>query len=125
MKTISLAAMMFASMIGLTGAAAAMSLSFEWGPTTKCFDSKSPPMTVSQVPAGTKKLRIHMTDLNVPDYPPGGGTVAYSGGGTLPYGAFRYRGPCPPSPHVYRMTVEALDGAGKVLATATAKKRFP
>jgi hypothetical protein len=26
---------------------------------------------------------------------------------------------------VYRMTAEALDGAGKVLATAVAKKRFP
>jgi phosphatidylethanolamine-binding protein (PEBP) family uncharacterized protein len=66
-----------------------------------------------------------MTDLDVPDYPHGGGTVAYTGSGGLPYGAFRYRGPCPPSPHVYRMTAEALDGSGKVLATATAKKRFP
>jgi phosphatidylethanolamine-binding protein (PEBP) family uncharacterized protein len=115
----------FVAAIGLPITASAMGLSFSWGPTQKCFDPKSPPMTVSAVPAGTKKLRIHMTDLNAPDYPHGGGKVAYTGNGKLPYGAFRYRGPCPPSPHTYRMTVEALDGSGKVLATATAKKRFP
>jgi phosphatidylethanolamine-binding protein (PEBP) family uncharacterized protein len=113
------------AVVGLPAAASAMSLSFAWGPTKKCFDPKSPPMTVSSVPAGTKKLRINMMDLDAPDYPHGGGTVAYSGNGKLPYGAFRYRGPCPPSPHTYRMTVEALDGSGKVLAKATAKRRFP
>lgn len=115
----------FVAAVGLSSAASAMSLSFDWGPTQKCFDPKSPPMTVSGAPAGTKKLRISMTDLDAPDYPHGGGTVAYSGNGKLSYGAFRYRGPCPPSPHIYRMKAEALDGAGKVLATATAKRRFP
>ncbi|MGN6464517.1 MAG: hypothetical protein ACTHLP_03415 [Rhizobiaceae bacterium] len=53
-----------------------MSLSFDWGPTRKCVDFKSAPMTVSSVPAGTKKLRSHMTDLDAPDYPHGGGTVS-------------------------------------------------
>jgi len=105
--------------------AMAMGLSFDWGPTKDCFDKKSPPMRVSAVPAGTAKLRFKMKDLNAPDYPHGGGTVAYNGNGNLPYGAFRYTGPCPPSPHVYQFTVEALDSAGKVLAKATAKKRFP
>jgi len=109
----------------MPAAASAMGLAFAWGPTQKCFDPKSPPMTVSAVPSGAKKLRVHMTDLDAPDYPHGGGTVAYNGNGKLAYGAFHYRGPCPPSPHTYRMTVEALDGSGKVLATATARKRFP
>jgi phosphatidylethanolamine-binding protein (PEBP) family uncharacterized protein len=103
----------------------AMDLTFEWGPTRKCFDPKSPPMTVSGVPAGTAGLRIRMTDLQAPDYPHGGGTVTWSGNGQLAYGAFTYKGPCPPSPHTYRFTAEALDSTGKVLATATAKKRFP
>jgi len=105
--------------------AMAMGLSFDWGPTKECFDKKSPPMRVSAVPAGTAKLRFKMIDLNAPDYPHGGGTVTYSGNGNLPYGAFRYTGPCPPSPHVYQFTVEALDSSGKILAKATAKKRFP
>ena len=125
MRRFTVAALVFTTMVGLPVVASAMGLSFVWGPTKKCFDPKSPPMTVSAVPPGTTNLRIHMTDLDAPDYPHGGGTVAYTGNGKLPYGAFRYRGPCPPSPHTYRMTAEALDGSGKVLAAATATRRFP
>ena len=105
--------------------ASAMSLSFSWGPTKKCFDSKSPPMRVKGVPKGTKKLRFRMVDLNAPNYPHGGGTVRWRGKSSIPYGAFRYKGPCPPNPHTYRFTVEALDGKNKVLAKARAKRRFP
>lgn len=107
--------------------ASAMGLSFSWGPTKKCFDSKSPPMKLSAVPKGTAKLRFRMVDLDKPDYPHGGGTVKWGGGssGALPYGAFRYKGPCPPSPHTYRFTVDALDSGGKKLATAQASRRFP
>jgi phosphatidylethanolamine-binding protein (PEBP) family uncharacterized protein len=102
-----------------------MSVSFEWGPTKKCFDPKSPPIALSGVPEGTKNLAIKMTDLNAVDYNHGGGTVAYSGQKSLPYGAFRYQGPCPPSRHTYQFTVKALDGSGKVLATAKARRPFP
>lgn len=107
--------------------AGAMSLSFSWGPTKKCFDSKSPPMTLGGVPDGTVKLRFRMIDQNAPSYPHGGGTVKWSGGskGSLPYGSFSYKGPCPPNPHTYQFTVDALDKSGKKLATAKAQKRFP
>ncbi len=125
MKKLVFTACALIAAIGLPITASAMGLSLAWGPTKKCFDPKSPPMTVSAAPTGTKKLRFNMTDLDAPDYPHGGGTVVYTGNGKLPYGAFRYRGPCPPSPHIYRMTVEALDGSGKVLAMAAAKRRFP
>jgi phosphatidylethanolamine-binding protein (PEBP) family uncharacterized protein len=107
------------------GAQAAMTVSVSWGPTKKCFDPHSPPIRLSGVPKGTAKLSIRMVDLNAPNYPHGGGTVAYEGQRSLPYGAFRYRGPCPPSPHVYQFTVKALSKAGKTLATAKARKRFP
>ncbi|MBN9275364.1 MAG: hypothetical protein J0J15_35015, partial [Mesorhizobium sp.] len=46
----------------------------------------------------------------------------------LPYGAFHYKGPCPPDPtkpHTYRLTMQALDANGAVLATAKAQRRFP
>lgn len=109
----------------LCGPARAMDMSFEWGPTKKCFDGKSPPITLSGVPAGTAKLRFRMTDLDAPNFNHGGATVAYGGQKKLAYGAFRYRGPCPPSPHVYEIRVDALDAKGKVIAKAKARRRFP
>lgn len=120
-KTAALAA----ALILAPGLASAMGLSFQWGPTKKCFDPKSPPISVSDVPEGTKKLRFEMHDLQAPNFHHGGGTVAYRGKDNFPYGAFAYKGPCPPKPHVYRFTAKALDGGGKVLATASAERRFP
>ncbi|TPM34465.1 phospholipid-binding protein [Mesorhizobium sp. B2-3-5] len=108
-----------------TAASAGMTMTFEWGPTAKCFDPKSPPITLSGVPAGTKTLAFRMTDLDAPDFKHGGGTVAFAGQKTLPYGTFSYRGPCPPKPHTYEISVRALDSTGKILATAKARKRFP
>ncbi len=73
-----------------TGAMAAdLGVSFNWGPTKKCFDPKSPPISVRNVPAGTKTLEITMIDRNAMGFNHGGGKVAYKGQGQLPYGAFR------------------------------------
>ena len=120
MRTI-LTTIVFAAM---TASASAMSMSFDWGPTKSCFDPKSPPISLSDVPKGTVKLRFKMVDLNAINYPHGGGTVTYTGKNKLAYGAFRYKGPCPPSPHTYQFTVDALDKNGKKLATAKARKSF-
>lgn len=106
-------------------ALAGMTVSFDWGPTKKCFDAKSPLMTFSGVPDGTKTLDIRMIDLNAPNYPHGGAKVAYSGQEALAYGAFRYKGPCPPAPHFYQFTVKALDANGQTIAKATARRKFP
>lgn len=108
-----------------SASAAGMKASVEWGPTTKCFDSKSPPIKLSGVPEGTTKLDIRMVDLDAISYPHGGGKVAYTGQKSLEYGAFRYKGPCPPSKHKYRFTVKAFDAKGKMLAKATADRSFP
>jgi hypothetical protein len=51
----------------------------------------------------------------VPNYPHGGGTVAYQDGTTMiGAGAVSAQGPCPPEGehHDYQWTVQALDGAG-------------
>ena len=104
---------------------AGMSVTFDWGKTKACFDPNSPPFVVNGVPKDTVRLIFQMTDLNVPTYRHGGGVVAYTGQKSIPYGAFQYKGPCPPQPHVYQFNVQAMDGKGKVLATATARKRFP
>ncbi|NKN36339.1 phospholipid-binding protein [Agrobacterium sp. a22-2] len=115
----------FLAVLMSTPAMAEMSASFEWGPTTKCFDSKSPPFSVKNVPEGTKRLSFSMTDLNAPDYRHGGGKVDYAGKSAIPYGAFRYKGPCPPAPHKYRFTVKALDAKGKEIGKTTATRVFP
>lgn len=105
--------------------AAGMDVAFEWGPTKKCFDSKSPPIKLSGVPQGTDKLLIKMIDQNASDFDHGNGTVTYKGQSQLPYGAFKYKGPCPPSgTHFYKITVKAVDAAGKVLATGGATQPF-
>lgn len=113
--------------VALSGVAhAGMKVSFDWGPTKQCFDSKSPPMSLSGVPDGTAQLDIRMKDQNAPDFMHGGGKVSYEGQKSLPYGAFRYKGPCPPSgKHKYRFTVKALDAKGKVLDTAQTDRMFP
>jgi len=120
-----ISALALALILFSNGAALAMDVKFNWGPTKDCFDTNSPPFEISNVPEGTKTLSFRMIDLQVPAYPHGGGTVSYEGSGSIPYGAFKYKGPCPPSPHMYEFTVKALDASGTVLAASTAKRRFP
>src|SRR5579872_5361993 len=99
---------------------------FTWQGTASCFDPRSPPFTLSGVPAGTKRLRFVMKDLDAPGFPHGGGTVSFTGQAEVSRGAFTYQGPCPPSgQHTYQWTVEAQDDAGRTLATATTAKKFP
>jgi len=117
-----------AALVFLVSASAAQSMTVtaEWGPTKACFDPKSPPMTIAGSPAGTAKFAISMADLQS-SFLHGGGTVAVNGG-KLPYGAFSYKGPCPPAGqrHFYQFTVKALDAHGKILTTAkSAKMQFP
>jgi phosphatidylethanolamine-binding protein (PEBP) family uncharacterized protein len=109
--------------LGFSGSGAlAFSASFNW-----C--SGSPRFELKDVPAGTAKLNFAMTDLDVPSFHHGGGTVAYSGNATLPCGAFAtsFLGPSPPHGqfHTYEFTVKALGADGAVLATTTARRKFP
>jgi phosphatidylethanolamine-binding protein (PEBP) family uncharacterized protein len=99
---------------------------FSWEGTASCFDPRSPPFSLTSVPAGTRKLKFVMKDLDAPSYPHGGGTVVYSGQDQVGRGAFSYQGPCPPQgQHSYQWTVEAQDESGKTLAAATVTKKFP
>lgn len=113
-----------AAMVAMPEQASAFSASFSWSGIAAC-GTTSPAFRISGAPAGTKQLRFRMVDLNAPDYPHGGSTVAYSGG-TVGRGAISYTGPCPPagSKHTYRWTIEALDDGGKVLGTAAASGVF-
>jgi phosphatidylethanolamine-binding protein (PEBP) family uncharacterized protein len=99
---------------------------FSWEGTASCFDPKSPPFSLSGVPADTRTLKFSMKDLDAPNYPHGGGTVPYTNQNHIGRGAFAYQGPCPTQgQHSYQWTVEAQDENGKMLATARAMKKFP
>ncbi len=119
------------AVLTLIGAAAPhaqsrFTVDFSWAGTAACFDPQSPSFAVSGVPAGTTVLRFAMKDLDAPGFSHGGGAVAYHGQSHIERGAFTYKGPCPPQGrHRYQWTVEAQDGAGKTLATATVTKEFP
>ena len=81
------------------------------------------------VPPGTARLQFAMTDLNVPSFRHGGGTVAYRGQPAVPCGVFSsgFTGPSPPpgQVHTYQFRIKALGPNGAVLATTTARRKFP
>jgi len=108
-----------------SGPAAAFAIAFEWGETKPCSDARSPPFVLRDVPADTAKIRFLMIDRDAPQYFHGGATIAFTGETALPYGAFKYKGPCPPVPHTYEFRAEAIDASGKVIAKARASRRFP
>jgi phosphatidylethanolamine-binding protein (PEBP) family uncharacterized protein len=105
--------------------AQAFSMSFSWTGIPAC-KRISPAFTLAGVPAGTKRLRFEMHDLDAPGFHHGGSTVAYAGD-AVKRGAIHYIGPCPPQGerHRYRWTIEALNDKGKMLGTATASATFP
>lgn len=106
--------------------ALAFGAKFSWSGTSAC-SSTSPAFAISGAPKGTTQLRFSMRDFDAPNFNHGGSTVAYSGKGGVPVGAISYVGPCPPGgqAHRYIWTIEALDAAGKTLATTRAEGRFP
>ncbi len=119
-----------AALFGLAMGAAparadAFSARFSWAGIPAC-EKISPAFELAGVPAGAKRLRFEMKDLDVPGFHHGGSTIAYEGD-KVRQGAIRYIGPCPPDGerHRYRWTIEALDALGKVLGSATAEAMFP
>lgn len=83
---------------------------------------------MADVPQGTATLRFRLTDLDATDFNHGGDDVTFNGQETLPYGAFAYKGPCPPDPsrpHHYQLSLQALDANGVLLSTAKAQRSFP
>jgi hypothetical protein len=89
----------------------------------------SPTFQLNGVPQGTVTLQFAMTDLDKPSFHHGGGAVGYRGQPEVPCGAFStgFIGPSPPpgEVHTYEFTIKALAPNGAVLATTTARRRFP
>jgi hypothetical protein len=112
-------------------ALADMGVSFTWGDIPRCTSGHpgtvpSPQFVLTGVPAGTATVDFRLKDLNVPSYNHGGATLRMGGAGTVPFGTFTYRSPCPPGGvHTYEWRVTARDAAGNALATATARRTYP
>jgi phosphatidylethanolamine-binding protein (PEBP) family uncharacterized protein len=114
--------------------AADFTVSFDWGDIPLCNSGQpntvpNPRFVLSNVPEGTKFIRFKMTDLDVPSYNHGGGTVEYTGNNIIEPGAFTYRSPCPPSgSHRYQWTATATKKkgyTGESLGRAKAIKSYP
>jgi len=114
--------------------ASEFTISFEWGDIPLCTSGRpntvpNPRFVLSNVPEGTKLIQFTMTDLDVPSYDHGGGTVKYTGNNVIEAGAFEYKSPCPPSgSHQYEWTAKAKKKAGLFsgsIGKARAVKTYP
>jgi hypothetical protein len=109
----------------------AMKLSFEWGDTGACRETKIPAFMLENVPANTKVLHFKMIDIDFPNANHGAGVkIQYTGQKDIPAGAaapdeYYYRGPCPRGQNTYRWTVTAIGDSDNALGRASAEKKFP
>ena len=100
-----------------TFASAEMTLAFKWGNIPSCTSGNpnrvaNPEFSLKGVPDGTTKIVFKLTDLNVPGYNHGGGSLKVSGSGKIPSGAFKYKSPCPPNAvHTYEWSPTAKGGS--------------
>ena len=110
------------------------SISFEWGDIPKCTSGSpnsvpNPKFELSNVPEGTKFIKFVMTDLDVPGYNHGGGTVKYTGNNIIEPGAFKYASPCPPDGvHQYEWSAKAKESDSffsGAIGEAKAVKSYP
>ncbi|NCQ24033.1 MAG: phospholipid-binding protein [Roseovarius sp.] len=113
-----------------TTAAAEFTISFEWGDIPSCRTGNpntvgSPAFVLRGVPAGTTSIEFTLKDRDAPNYSHGGGRLKVGSDGKLPFGAFKYKSPCPPGGvHTYVWTATARADR-KVLARATATRKYP
>jgi phosphatidylethanolamine-binding protein (PEBP) family uncharacterized protein len=118
-----------AAALGIAGFALLLTMSGAFAFSTSFAGcSGSPSFALIDVPPGTARLQFAMTDLNVPSFHHGGGTVAYAGRAAVPCGAFSsgFTGPSPPpgQVHTYQFSIKALGPNGAVLATTTTRRKF-
>ena len=120
----------FGLMLAASPALADFKISFDWGDIPLCTSGNpnkvgSPAFVLKGLPEGTTQVQFKLKDLDVPGYNHGGGKVKVSADGKLPFGAFKYKSPCPPNgSHTYEWTATAKAG-GKKLATAKATRKYP
>lgn len=103
-----------------------LTVSFNWAGGG--LSAPSPEIRVTNVPAGTAFFQVKMTDLDMPGFNHGGGTVP-NDNGLIPAGTLRsFRGPEPPAgqKHTYAIKVIALSAdKSVVLGEGQAQRSYP
>lgn len=107
-----------------------MSVDWTWRLDHRC-SNKSPALSLTGIPDGTKTLSVQMNDLDFQNKDHGGGSIPHQEGasGEIPEGALTsYLGPCPANfssfGHSYQITVKALAADGSELGKAVKAKDF-
>jgi hypothetical protein len=119
-----------ALILSATGASAEMRFSFTWGDIPRCNTGRpnivgSPRFVIEDVPEGTTSIEFRLRDLDAPGYNHGGAKLKMTRDGAVPFGAFKYKSPCPPGGvHTYEWTATARAG-NQVLAQARARRSYP
>ena len=112
-------------------AAMAMRAEIVRGPSKTCFDTRTPPVRLVDVPAGTATLKVRFVNLDDWTDSPVTGTIEYRGQDLIPYGTLRYLGRCGrPFDDLYgganyEVRVASQDATGRVLASARDRGSFP
>jgi phosphatidylethanolamine-binding protein (PEBP) family uncharacterized protein len=102
-----------------------LGVEFTWVGVAPCTNV-SPRIVVRDVPAGTKRFRVELVDVDSAFGRHGVSEVDAAPGGVIPAGALKsYRGPCPSQQSiVYEMRVQAVDEAGRVLARGAERSTY-
>ena len=121
-----------AAAITLGAPASAFDIEFNWGGLKSCTSGTpntvaNPGFKLTDVPEGTKFIRVKLVDTKVRSFDHGGGVVAYNGQAVIEPGAFKYKSPCPPNgAHIYEWTATAqTKKSGGKLGTAKAARKYP
>jgi phosphatidylethanolamine-binding protein (PEBP) family uncharacterized protein len=102
-----------------------LGIEFTWDGVEPCTNV-SPRIVVRDAPAGTRRFRVALVDVDSMVSRHGGGEVDAAPGGVIAAGALKsYRGPCPSQQAiVYELRVAALDASGRVLAEGKERQRY-
>ena len=109
-----------------------LDVAFTWTISHRC-SPVSPEIRLKDIPSGTTRLEVKMTDLDQKDNDHGGGSItsseAMGNTFTIEPGALKaYKGPCPENfttlGHEYQFSVTALGADDKLLAVGSAKAPF-
>ena len=104
----------------------AIGVAFRFTAADRC-SPRSPALELQGLPPGTTRVTVKLTDLNMPSFSQSGDVFVPPSGRVAPGTLPNYAGPCPPAGerHNFRFTVDAVDAAGRVVASGQATQMFP
>lgn len=120
------------SILGTAATAQDFTVDFSWEGLALCTSGRpntvgNPAFTLENVPDGTQWLYFQLTDVDAPNYPHGGGWIAYEGE-TTAKDVFTYKSPCPPNGvHNYTWEVSATVSQDRIntLGAASLTRKYP